>query len=89
MGDYNDFAMQLPDSDAPAAGICYARGENASQPAVWMPYITVRDLDASVARCLELGGQQVTDIRDAGGAKFAVIRDPAGAAFTLIEMPSG
>ena len=29
MGGYNDFSMLPPAADVPAAGICFARGENA------------------------------------------------------------
>ncbi|MCC2615991.1 hypothetical protein LJ739_07035 [Aestuariibacter halophilus] len=28
MGDYNDYAMKLPGSDSPVAGVCHARGTN-------------------------------------------------------------
>src|ERR1019366_6647750 len=54
MGEYSDFCM-LPAKDAaPVAGICHARGPNAEIPPQWLIYITVADLDASVARCLEM-----------------------------------
>lgn len=51
MGDYADYAMLPPGAEKAAAGICHARGENASQPPQWLIYITVPDLDQSVQRC--------------------------------------
>jgi predicted enzyme related to lactoylglutathione lyase len=83
MGGYDDFNMIPPDGDAPAAGICHARGENADLPPQWLVYITVADLDESVKRCLELGGQVIAGPRLMNGAGFCVIRDPAGAAAAL------
>src|SRR5947209_17949788 len=50
MGEYSDYCM-LPAADAAAiAGICHARGPNVGMPAQWLIYITVADLDVSVAR---------------------------------------
>ncbi|MFA6234813.1 MAG: VOC family protein, partial [Bacteroidota bacterium] len=51
MGDYNDYGMTPAGSDAPVAGICHARGVNAGLPPVWMIYIYVEDLDASIEAC--------------------------------------
>jgi predicted enzyme related to lactoylglutathione lyase len=57
MGDYSDFCMH-PSADAPpVAGVCHARGHNADLPSQWLIYITVADLDASMALCKELGGK--------------------------------
>jgi predicted enzyme related to lactoylglutathione lyase len=85
MGGYEDFAMQGADG-ATAAGICHARGPNAGLPAQWLLYITVPDLDASLAACAARGGSVISGPRDAGGgARFAIIRDPAGAAAALFQ----
>ncbi len=83
MGDYNDFNMTARDGQ-PAVGICHRRGSNADQPPGWMIYIFVADLDASLARCTELGGEILSGPRGSHG-KFAVIRDPAGATCALFE----
>jgi predicted enzyme related to lactoylglutathione lyase len=85
MGDYDDYAMDA--NGETVAGICHARGVNAGQPAQWLPYIAVADLDASLERCQAGGGSRVTDVRDMGdGARFCVIRDPAGALVALMEL---
>lgn len=54
---------------------------------MWIAYIAVDDLDASLERCDEGGGSQVTEVRDMGdGTRFCVIRDPAGAMVALMEL---
>ena len=51
MGEYADFNMMRADAETPVAGICHARGANAKLPPQWLIYITVPDLDASLAAC--------------------------------------
>jgi predicted enzyme related to lactoylglutathione lyase len=85
MGEYSDYAMKQPGDGNGVAGICYARGANAGQPPVWMAYIQVENLTASVDRALELGGAIVSDRREPGNDySFVVIRDPAGAMIGLM-----
>ena len=84
MGDYSDFSMVPPGTKAPVAGVCHARGPNANLPAQWLIYVSVPNLDASVKRCLELGGKIVDGPRAMGEKKFCVIQDPAGAVAGLI-----
>jgi predicted enzyme related to lactoylglutathione lyase len=85
MSDYDDYGMAA--NGEGVAGICHARGVNADQPAQWMAYISVDDLDASLERCTAGGGAQVTEVRDMGdGTRFCVIRDPAGAMVALMQM---
>jgi uncharacterized protein len=86
MGDYDDYCMMPPGASDPAAGICHARGDNAAQPPVWMIYITVADLDASVRECEARGGKLLRPIRGIGDyGRFCVIQDPAGAIAALIQ----
>jgi predicted enzyme related to lactoylglutathione lyase len=88
MGGYNDFQMNLPGTDQPAAGICHARGANANLPAQWLVYITVADLDASIEACGKHGGLLIAEPRGMGAyGRFCVIKDPAGAVMALIEAP--
>lgn len=84
MGEYDDYCVQEPGSNRTVAGICHARGVNADLPPMWLPYITVEDLDRSIARCEELGRVGISGPRGAGGtARYCVIRDPSGAAAAL------
>jgi predicted enzyme related to lactoylglutathione lyase len=88
MGGYDDFAMTAAGTGEPAAGICHARGVNASLPPQWLIYITVPDVDAGAAKCLELGGTVLVSPKDMGGyGRYCVIKDPAGAVAALFAEP--
>lgn len=84
MGDYEDFAMGPPGGDA-VAGVCHARGGNAGLPALWLMYVIVADLDASLDACRSLGGEIVAGPKSMGTARYCVIRDPAGAVCALYQ----
>lgn len=87
MDGYDDYFMKSPETGAISAGVCHARGVNADLPAQWMVYIAVEDLQASLDRCHELGGEALTEIKgNEGEARYCVIRDPAGAVLALMQM---
>ena len=89
MGEYQDFDLRPLDGEEVVAGICHARGENASLPAQWLIYIWVADVRASAERCLALGGRVLDGPRLMGDQLFCVIQDPAGAVAALMsENPS-
>lgn len=84
MEDYEDFNMNIPGTTAPVAGVCHARGSNSDFPSQWLVYVVVEDVEASAARCEELGGEIVIEARSLGGqGTYCVIRDPAGAVAAL------
>ena len=85
MGGYDDYNMVSPATGEPVAGVCHARGANASLPAAWMIYIVVEDLDESVAACRANGGEVVAGPRGMGRDRYCVIRDPAGAVAALYQ----
>jgi predicted enzyme related to lactoylglutathione lyase len=87
MDEYSDYCMHPPDGGAaPVAGVCHARGPNSGLPPVWLVYLTVKDLDASLAQCRALGGKVRVEPKSAGGgSRFAVIEDPAGAVSALFQ----
>ncbi|QDT09888.1 VOC family protein [Planctomycetes bacterium K23_9] len=87
MGDYQDFCMQSSDGQV-VAGICHAQGANADLPTTWLVYITVADIQASIAKCQASGGQVVKPIAKVGGGQFAVLKDPAGAVFAVYQAVS-
>jgi predicted enzyme related to lactoylglutathione lyase len=90
MGDYSDFNMLSPTSGEVAAGVCHARGVNAGLPPVWLVYVAVADLEASMDRCRELGGDVVAGPSGMGSyGRYCVIRDPAGAHLALFEPARG
>jgi uncharacterized protein len=79
-----DWIMLAPDG-TPAVGICHARGENADLPPVWLAYVAVDDLDASLAAARARGGEVVAGPKGEGEGSYAVIRDPEGAVLALIR----
>ena len=47
---------------------------------------TVADIEASLAKCVELGGKAIRDIQDLGEhGRYCVIQDPAGAVAALVQ----
>jgi predicted enzyme related to lactoylglutathione lyase len=88
MGGYSDFNMLTPTSDKSTAGICHARGVNEGLPPQWLIYITVENIEKSAARCIELGGKLLVQIKGMGSfGRYCVIQDLAGAVAALIEPP--
>jgi predicted enzyme related to lactoylglutathione lyase len=86
MGDYEDFCMNVPAGGETVAGICHARGANASLPPVWLIYITVADLNESLRQCEAAGGKVLAPVREyAGQGRYAIIQDPAGAVAGLYQ----
>jgi predicted enzyme related to lactoylglutathione lyase len=85
MGGYDDYCLHPPSGEA-VAGVCHARGPNLGLPAQWLVYIVVEDLDSSLARCRERGGDVLRAPAGMGAqGRYAVIRDPAGAVCALFE----
>ncbi len=86
MGDYNDYTMSTPTTGTPTTGVCHARGGNAGLPSLWLIYITVDDLDTSMAEVTDRGGEIIADAKEVSGhGRYCVIRDPAGAVAALFE----
>lgn len=59
--------------------------EMMGMPPSWVVYFTVKDMNESVAKVKELGGQVYMQ-KDIGVGKIAMIADPAGASIMLIQM---
>lgn len=86
MGGYNDYCMNVPGSEDTVAGVCHARGQNASQPAQWMIYINVANLDESMEKVTARGGKILNGPRNMPEqGRYCVIQDPAGAVAALFE----
>lgn len=88
MGGYEDYLVVSPESGTPTAGVCWRRGENAHLPPVWLVYIIVADLDASLAAVREKGGKVLAEPKSMGEhGRYAIIEDPTGAACALHQNP--
>jgi hypothetical protein len=59
---------------------------DGSEPAHWLVYLNVADLDATIVRATELGGTLRTEPTSAAGVgRWAEIVDPQGATVALLE----
>lgn len=85
MDGYVDYCMNQKKTNFPAAGICHKKGVNRDLPAQWLMYITVENLDASIAACKKMGGKLITKIKHMADGRYIVIQDPSGAVCALFE----
>ena len=85
MGGYDDFCMNVPATGDMVTGVCNARGTNAGLPPVWLMYVVVEDLDRSIARCKDLGGELISGPKNMGDDRYCIVRDPAGASLALYQ----
>jgi hypothetical protein len=58
-------------------------------PAHWLAHVSTPDLDATVAKVKELGGQVLTQIEVPEVGRFVVIRDPQGAVLSAYQPTEG
>jgi predicted enzyme related to lactoylglutathione lyase len=81
-GDYATFSVD--DGRSAAGGYVQQEAERSmGVPPHWNLYITTEDVDATVAKATELGGQATVPSMDTPLGKMAVIADPTGARFCL------
>ena len=86
MGGYEDYCMSPPVGTEPVAGVCHARGGNTGLPVQWLIYIIVENLDESLRRCRDLGGEVVGEPRQMGPtSRYCLVKDPAGAYSMLFQ----
>ncbi len=85
MGEYDDYEMVAKGTGKTVAGVCHARGSNASVPPQWLVYVVVENVAESAARCAAHGGTVVDGPRPMGEKAFCVVQDPAGAVLALME----
>lgn len=72
--------------EKPIAGCVVPPGDSDAPP-MWLNYVTVEDVDASIAKTKELGGKVLTDRVDLPMGSFAVVSDPQGATFAFWKFP--
>ncbi|SHI19023.1 VOC family protein [Ferrimonas marina] len=83
MEGYDDFAMVA--GDKMVAGVCHARGGNADMPPQWLLYVAVANLEESLAKVAQAGGQCIAGPKALGEDRYAVVQDPAGAVLALYQ----
>lgn len=64
-------------------------GQNPKAPSMWMAWIQVEDVEATLGRAERNGGAVVAPAWDAEGVgRMAIIADPAGVTFGVIKPPA-
>lgn len=88
MAQGGTYSMFQPAAGGPGGGIMAK--PQPELPTVWMPYVAVDDLEASVARVEELGGTvHMGPTPVPGHGHFAVIADPSGGVIGLWRNAEG
>jgi len=83
-----DFAYTTAMADGAAfAGIWKAEGNFPPQvPSFWQTYLGVLDMDATVAKVPELGGEVIREPWDSEFGRMCIVADSTGATVTLCEV---
>ena len=71
--------------DEMVAGCVAPPPDAEGAPTMWLSYICVENLDASVARAKELGANICKERVDIPMGSFAIVTDPQGATFAFWE----
>lgn len=72
--------------ERPVAGMMEPPAEKSDVPTSWVSYITVEDLDATVAKARELGAHLCMPVTEIPGkGRFAGVADPQGVAIAFWE----
>ena len=74
--------------DRAVCGMFTLLPEAGSMPVMWMPYVTVENLDAAVDRAKELGATVHKEITTIQMGRFAILADPQGAVIGLWQFTS-
>jgi len=83
------YALLTKDDDRePFAGILEMpeHPKRNGMPSCWQTYVTVSDIDASVAKAMTIGAQVVMPVREVENiGKIASVKSPDGAVISLIQ----
>jgi predicted enzyme related to lactoylglutathione lyase len=69
--------------DESVAGMAVLSAKSEGTPEGWTNYVTVKNLEDSIAKACELGGKVCKDITGLQMGRFAIIQDPYGAVVGL------
>jgi predicted enzyme related to lactoylglutathione lyase len=86
MGDFT-YTM-FKSGDRAVGGMIALPREAESMPVMWMGYVTVENLEASVAKAKELGAKVCKEITQISMGRFAILSDPQGAVIGLWQFTS-
>lgn len=86
MGDQGTYLVaRIPDEEGVAGILEMTEQWPADIPPHWAIYIEVEDVDATVGRAGELGGNVLVEPTNFPGGRFALIQDPYGATFYVVN----
>lgn len=75
-----------PNDEMGIGGMMPAKQSGA--PSMWMPYVVVENVDASLKKAVGLGAKECLPVTSLGEiGRIAIIRDPQGATIGLHELP--
>jgi predicted enzyme related to lactoylglutathione lyase len=87
--DVSGFSYSMFKSGGRAiGGMVTLSPEAESMPAIWMAYVTVENLETSLAQAVELGAKVHKEITTIQMGRFAIIADPQGAVIGLWQFAS-
>ncbi len=85
-----DQYVEFQNGPRSAGGMLEIQEEWGDYPASWVVYFAVADLDASIAKAKELGGEEMMPpLEIEGVGRFSYLKDDDGAAFCLIQLAEG
>jgi predicted enzyme related to lactoylglutathione lyase len=89
MSDAEDFRYtQMVSGDGEYAGVMDASGFlPEGVPSAWQIYLGVEDVDAAVARAVDLGGSLVEAPEETPYGRVARIADPTGVQIKVVQVP--
>jgi uncharacterized protein len=61
------------------------RPAQPNEPNYWLIYFGTSDIDATLAKSIQLGGTQLVGAMDIGMGKIGVVQDPQGAVFAVFS----
>jgi predicted enzyme related to lactoylglutathione lyase len=89
MSDAEDFRYtQMVSGEGEYAGVMDASGFlPEGVPSAWQIYLGVEDVDAAVARAVDLGGSLVEAPEETPYGRVARIADPTGVQIKVVQVP--
>jgi predicted enzyme related to lactoylglutathione lyase len=87
MGDLGTYGILGLGEEESVAGVL-RKPDDRPGPAFWLTYLTTPDVDASTAKAIELGANQLLEPTSVEGVgRFSILTDPQGASFGLFQNP--
>jgi uncharacterized protein len=84
MGDFGSYTLVNVGKKGTGGGMVKESGRG--KKAAWMPYVVVKDIDASTKKAKKLGAKVVQGVTEVSGMGWlSVIVDPTGATLGLWE----